>query len=97
MEDLFYYQDLSDPIEGDMTNPKEKSKKGWKKMNRKTIRFICHEQMIAPFITLQVILVFIHFEKVGELVRANDLKLRIVNQEACEFMNLKGKQLLLSI
>lgn len=95
MEDLFYYQDLYEPIEGDMTNPKEKSKKGWKKINRKTIRFICHEQMIARFIILQVRLEFIHFEKVGELVRANDFsKLRIVNQEACEFMTLKGEQLL---
>lgn len=31
MEDLFYYQDLYEPIEGDMTNPKEKSKKRMEK------------------------------------------------------------------
>ncbi|PKI37165.1 hypothetical protein CRG98_042444, partial [Punica granatum] len=37
MEDLLFYRDLYDPIEGDSAKPKDKDDKAWERTNRKTI------------------------------------------------------------
>lgn len=40
MEDILYYNDLHDPIEGNSAKPKGKSRKEWKNKNRKAIGYI---------------------------------------------------------
>ena len=37
MEDVLYYKDLHDPIEGDSAKPSNMSYRNWEKLNRKTI------------------------------------------------------------
>lgn len=40
MEDIIYSKDLHDPIKGDSTKSKDKSKEEWKMKNRKVIGYI---------------------------------------------------------
>lgn len=40
MEDLLFYKYLCDPIEGNLTRPKDKNDKVWERMNKKSIGLI---------------------------------------------------------